>query len=68
MISVMQQAIFRQLLRATAEATESEYTLHVPEMTEMNNISLQPEGDTRGYVKFCPYDHSRYMISYKTSK
>ena len=48
MILVMQKAIFIQLLRATAEATEYEYKLHVPEMTEMNDISLLPEGDTRG--------------------
>jgi hypothetical protein len=56
MISVMQWAIFIELLRATAEATEYEYNLHVLEMTEMNHISLLPEGDTRVYVELYPYD------------
>jgi len=55
----MQYAIFIELLRATAEAAEYEYKLHVPETTEMNDISLLPEGDTRGSVEFYPYDTSR---------
>jgi hypothetical protein len=50
-----------------AEATEYEYKLHVPEMTEMNDICLLSEGDTRGYVEFYPYDPFRWMTSYKTS-
>jgi len=37
-----------------AEATEYEYKLHVPEMTDIIDISLLSEGDTRGYVEFYP--------------
>jgi hypothetical protein len=59
MISVMHTAIFTELLRDKAEATEYEYKLHVPEMTETNDISLLPEGETRGYVEFYPYDPSQ---------
>jgi len=51
--------MFIELLTATPEAMEYEYKLHVPEMTEMNDNSLLPEGDTQGYVEFNPYDPSR---------
>ena len=34
------------------EATEYEYKLHVPQMTDLNDISLLCEGNTRGYVEF----------------
>jgi len=37
-----------------AEATESEYKLHVQEMAEMNDISQLREGDTQRYVEFYP--------------
>ena len=48
------------------EATEYEYKVHVPEMTDMNDINLLCEGDTQGYVEFYP-SHDPFVTSYKTS-